>query len=123
MAAVLAESRVSPLDGGNMNRAFPGGADAGPTRGVAGFVTAHLLPGAAVGCRASTCLAGGQRLGRWSRKTPAMAPPCCCPTRPAPDALHTDRTPTAHILGTDAMKPPQCPIALFTPPKAGLGFS
>lgn len=45
MAAVLAESRVSPLDGGNMNRAFPGGADAGPTRGVAGFVTAHLLPG------------------------------------------------------------------------------
>lgn len=46
MAAVLAESRVSPLDGGNMNRAFPGGADAGPTRGLAGFVTAHLLPGA-----------------------------------------------------------------------------
>lgn len=46
MAAVLAESRVSPLDGGNMNRAFPGGADAGPTRGVAGFVAAHLLPGA-----------------------------------------------------------------------------
>ena len=46
MAAVQAESRVSPLDGGNMNRAFPGGADAGPTRGVAGFVTAHLLPGA-----------------------------------------------------------------------------
>lgn len=36
---------------------------------------------------------------------------------------HTDRPPTAHILGTDAMKPPQCPIALFTPPKAGLGFS
>ena len=45
MAAVLAESRVSPMDGGSMNRAFPGGADAGPTRGVAGFVTAHLLPG------------------------------------------------------------------------------
>lgn len=44
MPAVLASSRVSPLDGGNMNRVFPGGAGQGPTRALAGFVTRHLLP-------------------------------------------------------------------------------
>lgn len=42
--AVLARSRVSPLDRGNMNRVFPGGAGQGPTRALAGFVTRHLLP-------------------------------------------------------------------------------
>lgn len=44
MPAVLAARRVSPLDGGNMNRCFPGAAGAGPTRALAGFVTAHLMP-------------------------------------------------------------------------------
>lgn len=44
MPAVLARSRISPLDGGNMNRAFPGAAGQGPTRALAGFVTQHLLP-------------------------------------------------------------------------------
>lgn len=44
MPAVLNRSRVSPLDGGNMNRAFPGGQGQGPTRGLAGFVTHHLIP-------------------------------------------------------------------------------
>ena len=43
MPAVLAASRVSPLDGGNMNRAFPGAEGAGPTRALAGFVTRHLM--------------------------------------------------------------------------------
>lgn len=43
LPAVLAGSRVSPLDGGNMNRAFPGGADAGPTRAIAGFVNRYLI--------------------------------------------------------------------------------
>jgi len=42
--AMLARERVSPLDGGNMNRSFPGAADHGPTRAVAGFVSAHLIP-------------------------------------------------------------------------------
>lgn len=44
MPAVLNRSRVSPLDGGNMNRAFPGGEGQGPTRGLAGFVSRHLIP-------------------------------------------------------------------------------
>ncbi len=42
--AVLADARVSPLDGGNMNRAFPGDADGSPTFAVAHFVETVLLP-------------------------------------------------------------------------------
>ncbi|WP_417601771.1 succinylglutamate desuccinylase/aspartoacylase family protein [Pararhodobacter oceanensis] len=43
LPAVLDRARVSPLDQGNMNRAFPGMLDAGPTRLIAGFVTRHLI--------------------------------------------------------------------------------
>lgn len=46
--AVLDRARVSPLDQGNMNRSFPGSADAGPTAAIAGFVDAHLIPRADV---------------------------------------------------------------------------
>ena len=42
--AVLASSRVSPLDQLNMNRAFPGDADGSPTRMLAHFVETVLLP-------------------------------------------------------------------------------
>jgi predicted deacylase len=42
--AVMAGARVSPLDGGNLNRAFPGEADAGPTSAIAHYVTSELLP-------------------------------------------------------------------------------
>jgi predicted deacylase len=42
--SVAAASRVSPLDGGNLNRAFPGATDRGPTALIAGFVTERLLP-------------------------------------------------------------------------------
>ena len=41
--AVLDRSRVSPLDKGNMNRSFPGSANAGPTGAMAGFVDKHLI--------------------------------------------------------------------------------
>lgn len=43
MPAVLARARVSPLDGGNMNRSFPGAEDRGPTQALAGFLTHHLI--------------------------------------------------------------------------------
>lgn len=43
LPAVLDRARVSPLDQGNMNRSFPGAADAGPTRAIAGFVNRHLI--------------------------------------------------------------------------------
>ena len=42
--AVRAGSRTSPLDGENMNRVFPGGADHGPTAAIAHYVDTVLLP-------------------------------------------------------------------------------
>jgi predicted deacylase len=42
--AVTAAARVSPLDGGNMNRAFPGDPDGGPTVALAHYVESVLLP-------------------------------------------------------------------------------
>ncbi len=42
--AFTAASRVSPLDGANLNRAFPGDANGGPTAMIADFVEQVLLP-------------------------------------------------------------------------------
>lgn len=42
--AVLANSRISPLDNGNLNRSFPGHPDGGPTSAIAHFVTDRLMP-------------------------------------------------------------------------------
>ena len=42
--AVRAATRTSPLDGGNLNRSFPGDPDSGPTKAIAGFLVQHLLP-------------------------------------------------------------------------------
>lgn len=47
--AMLADSRVSPLDQGNMNRSFPGDEKGPPTSAIAHFVTAKLLPMADTG--------------------------------------------------------------------------
>lgn len=44
MPAVRNAARVSPLDGGNLNRSFPGSPVAGPTCAIAGFVSEHLMP-------------------------------------------------------------------------------
>lgn len=43
-AAVCESSRVSPLDGVNLNRAFPGDPDGGPMQMLADFVETVLLP-------------------------------------------------------------------------------
>jgi predicted deacylase len=42
--AVRAARRVSPVDGANMNRAFPGDPDGGPTAQIAHYIEAVLLP-------------------------------------------------------------------------------
>ncbi len=42
--AFAGSSRVSPLDGANLNRAFPGDPDGGPTAMIADFVETELLP-------------------------------------------------------------------------------
>lgn len=44
MPAVREDARVSPLDGGNLNRVFPGSPNQGPTAAIAGFVTEVILP-------------------------------------------------------------------------------
>ncbi|MBL8588559.1 MAG: succinylglutamate desuccinylase/aspartoacylase family protein [Methylobacteriaceae bacterium] len=43
--AVLARARTSPIDQQNMNRAFPGDAQDGPTAMIADFIERVLLPG------------------------------------------------------------------------------
>lgn len=44
LPAVRAAARVSPLDGGNLNRSYPGAGDGGPTDQIAHAVTTQLLP-------------------------------------------------------------------------------
>lgn len=44
LPAVRTASRVSPIDGANMNRAFPGDAAQGPTAMIADFIERELLP-------------------------------------------------------------------------------
>ena len=44
LPAVRSSSRCSPIDGENLNRAFPGDPDGGPTRMLADFVEGDLLP-------------------------------------------------------------------------------
>jgi predicted deacylase len=46
--AVRAGTRVSPIDGGNLNRSYPGQARSGPTDQVADLIAATLLPEADV---------------------------------------------------------------------------
>lgn len=42
--AFRAGTRISPIDGVNLNRAFPGDPRGGPTAKIADYVTRHLLP-------------------------------------------------------------------------------
>lgn len=44
LPAALAATRVSPLDEGNLNRAFPGNPNGGPTAKIADYIEHHLLP-------------------------------------------------------------------------------
>ena len=44
MPAVRADARVSPLDGANLNRVFPGCPHGGPTAAIAGFINEVVLP-------------------------------------------------------------------------------
>jgi predicted deacylase len=44
LPAAMAGARCSPLDGGNLNRSFPGDANGTPTSAIAHFVESVLLP-------------------------------------------------------------------------------
>lgn len=50
LPAALAATRTSPLDDGNLNRAFPGDPMGGPTAKIADYVEHHLLPRVDVVC-------------------------------------------------------------------------
>jgi predicted deacylase len=67
--ALLASSRVSPLDRVNMNRAFPGDADGSPTSMLAHFVETVLLPQ----CDAAIDLHSGGRAMRFAACALAQA--------------------------------------------------
>ena len=59
--AVLEDSRVSPIDGGNMNRAYPGDAGGTPTFAIAHYVETVLLPR----CDAALDLHSGGRVSEY----------------------------------------------------------
>ena len=61
LPAVLAAERVSSIDDGNMNRAFPGDPDGGPTAMIAHFVESVLLPR----CEFAIDLHSGGRASRY----------------------------------------------------------
>jgi len=42
--AAIAGLRTSPIDDGNLNRAFPGSTNAGPTAAIAHFIESELMP-------------------------------------------------------------------------------
>ena len=59
--AVLANSVISPLDDGNMNRIFPGEADGSPTSVIAHFVDSVIFPL----CDAAIDIHSAGTRGRW----------------------------------------------------------
>src|SRR5258707_13863842 len=44
LPAALAGTRVSPLDDGNLNRAYPGDPDGGPTKAIAHYIDSVIFP-------------------------------------------------------------------------------
>ena len=107
--AAKAATRLSPLDGKNLNRSFPGQADGTPTEMIAHYLTTVLFPladividihtgGRSVDFYPVRPHAPGRRSrssgGRWSRarwpgtptsrfSTPTSPAPACCRSRPS----------------------------------------
>ncbi|NNE81251.1 MAG: succinylglutamate desuccinylase [Silicimonas sp.] len=87
MPAVSVSSRVTPLDGANLNRAFPGDSQGGPTAMIADFLQAQILPL----CDAAIDLHSGGRASFFQ--------PCTLPTK-TPDAeLASTNMDLAHAFG------------------------
>jgi predicted deacylase len=75
--AAKAATRLSPRDGKNLNRCFPGRPDGTLTEQVAHYLTTVLFPLADVVIDVHT---GGTRISPSS--TPTSPAPACCPSRP-----------------------------------------
>ncbi|MFA8384654.1 MAG: succinylglutamate desuccinylase/aspartoacylase family protein [Pelagibaca sp.] len=87
MPAFAASSRVSPLDGGNLNRAFPGDRDGGPTAMIAQFLESEILPR----CDAAIDLHSGGKASFFQ--------PCALPTNTADPALAARNMELAQVFG------------------------
>ena len=85
--AVRASSRVSPLDGGNLNRAFPGAPDGPPTAMIAHLVESVLMPD----CDAAIDLHAGGKA--------AFFMPCALAARSADGALDPQNMALAEAFG------------------------
>ena len=87
MPAVAASSRVSPLDGANLNRAFPGARDGGPTAMIAHVLETEILPL----CDAAIDLHSGGKASFFE--------PCVLPTLTDDPALAAKNMQLAHLFG------------------------
>lgn len=85
--ALRASARVSPLDGGNLNRAFPGDANGGPTAMIAHFVETVLMPR----CDAVIDLHSGGKASFFE--------PCALPTQCADPELAARNNALARAFG------------------------
>ncbi len=85
--AVTASSRVTPLDGANLNRAFPGSADGGPTAMLAHFLETEILPL----CDAAIDLHSGGKASFFQ--------PCALPTATADSTLAAQNMDLARAFG------------------------
>ncbi len=85
--ALRASSRVTPLDGQNLNRAFPGDPDGGPTAMLAHFLESVILPL----CDAAVDLHSGGKASFFQ--------PCTLPTHTADPVLAARNMDLAHVFG------------------------
>ncbi|MCV6591332.1 MAG: succinylglutamate desuccinylase/aspartoacylase family protein [Silicimonas sp.] len=85
--AFTASSRVSPLDGANLNRAFPGDSAGGPTAMIADFVEQELLPR----CAGAIDLHSGGRASFFA--------PCALASQSADPALRAANLDLARAFG------------------------
>ncbi|WP_172298509.1 succinylglutamate desuccinylase/aspartoacylase family protein [Pseudoruegeria sp. HB172150] len=89
--ACQAGTRVSPLDGGNLNRAFPGDPEGPPTQQIAHMVSACLLP---VADAVIDLHSGGQA---------SWFVPCALAARGRDGALDPDNIKMARAFGTEVV--------------------
>lgn len=87
MPALASASRVSPLDGGNLNRAFPGDRDGSATAMIAHFLETEILPR----CDAAIDLHSGGKASFFQ--------PCALPTHTVDPALAARNMDLAYAFG------------------------
>ncbi|OED37541.1 succinylglutamate desuccinylase [Chromatiales bacterium (ex Bugula neritina AB1)] len=87
MPALASSSRVTPLDGANLNRAFPGSADGQPTAMLAHWLETEILPM----CNAAIDFHSGGKASYFQ--------PCTLPTHTADRSLAAQNMELARVFG------------------------